>query len=117
MKYLTENTDDTILVELGERLAAARLARNLRQDELADLTGLSKRTVERMEMGRPVQLSNFVRALRGLGLLANLELLVPETAPSPLAQLKLQRRERKRASSPRERVSARATWAWNEDKA
>ncbi len=116
MKYHIENTGETILAELGERLTAARLAQNLKQDELAALAGLSKRTVERMETGQSVQLSNFVRALRGLGLLSNLELLAPETAPSPLAQLKLQKRQRQRASSPRGATPAPSSWTWNDDK-
>jgi hypothetical protein len=48
MKIRNENTDGAILGELGERLAQARLMRNLTQEDFAMANGLSKRTVERM---------------------------------------------------------------------
>jgi putative transcriptional regulator len=116
MRYALENTDDVILAELGQRLTAARLARNLKQDELAERAGLSKRTLERMETGHSVQLSNFIRALRGLGLLENLEQFIPEALPSPLAQLKLRKKQRHRASTPRGATRAPGNWTWNDDK-
>jgi putative transcriptional regulator len=116
MRYIPENTDDVILAELGRRLTAARLARNLKQDELAERAGLSKRTLERLETGHSVQLSNFIRALRGLGLLENLDQLVPDAMPSPLAQLKLRKKQRHRASSPRVATPPPESWTWNEEK-
>ena len=114
MRIENENTDSAALAELGLRLAKARLARNLKQEDLALAAGLSKRTVERMETGRSVQMSNFIRALRALKLLQNLELLVPDSSPSPLAQLKHRKRERHRASSPREPRPAPGPWTWGD---
>lgn len=91
-------TDIAILAELGARLARRRLARNLTQDALALNAGVSKRTIERIEAGQSTQMTNLVRVLRSLGLLDNLEALVPTPLPSPIDQLRLRRRERKRAS-------------------
>ena len=116
MKIAYENTDKTILAELGAHLATARLARNLTQEDLAQAAGLSKRTVERMEAGDSVQLTNFIRALRRLGLLENLAQLIPDEPASPLAQLKFKRKERHRASSPRVSMPAPGSWTWNEKK-
>ena len=109
-----ENTDAAILAELGQRLAQARLARNLKQEDLALAAGLSKHTVERLETGRSVQLSNFIRVLRGLKLAQNLEQLIPGSAPSPLAQLKLRKKQRHRASSPREPLPLPGPWTWGD---
>ena len=114
MRIDNQNSDTAILEELGQRLTQARLARNLKQDELAAAAGLSKRTVERLETGSSVQLSNFIRALRALQLLQNLEQLVPATGPSPIAQLKLKQRERRRASSAREPLPAPGPWTWGD---
>ena len=46
MKISRDLSDEAILREVGGRLAAARLARNLTQAALADAAGVSKRTVE-----------------------------------------------------------------------
>jgi transcriptional regulator with XRE-family HTH domain len=114
MRIENENTDAAILAELGERLAQARLARNLKQEDLALASGLSKHTVERLETGRSVQLSNFIRVLRGLKLAQNLDPLIPDSAPSPLAQLKLRKKQRRRASSPRKSKPATDLWTWGD---
>ena len=88
--------------ELGERMARARLERNLTQAALAEQAGVSKRTVERLESGEvAMQLSGFVRVCRALGLVERLESFIPEPVPSPIAQLKLQGRTRRRASGRR----------------
>jgi len=107
-------TDQTILRELGERLAGARLERNLTQAALAEQAGVSKRTVERLESGEvATQLSGFFRVCRTLGLVARLNALVPEPAPSPIAQLKLKGRTRKRASRATAAVEdGPSKWTW-----
>jgi transcriptional regulator with XRE-family HTH domain len=100
MKMTREATDDAILHELGARLKQARLAKNLTQAQLATQAGISKRTLERLESGElATQLSAFIRVCRVLGLVENFEALVPETAPSPIAQLQLRGRMRRRAST------------------
>jgi putative transcriptional regulator len=114
MRIEDENTDTAILEELGQRLTKARLARNLKQEDLALAAGLSKHTVERLETGRSVQLLNFIRVLRGLKLAQSLEQLIPDSAPSPLVQLKLRKKERHRASSPREPLPAPGPWTWGD---
>lgn len=102
MKIRSQLTDEAILSELGSRLAAARLGRNLTQAALAEEAGISKRTVERMEAGAvATQLSGFLRVCRVLGLLDRLETLIPETRVSPIALLKQQGRKRQRASGCR----------------
>ena len=113
MKISNQVVDAVILRELGERLARARLERNLKQADLATQAGVSKRTVERMEAGGPTQLVNLVRVCRALGLVERFEALVPELAISPVAQLKLRGKERKRAASvkPPERAGK---WTWND---
>lgn len=48
MKITAHLTDESVLGELGARLASARLRRNLTQAALAEQAGVSKRTVERL---------------------------------------------------------------------
>jgi transcriptional regulator with XRE-family HTH domain len=110
-------SDEAILRELGSRLAAARLARNLTQAALAEEAGVSKRTVERLESGEvAARLSGLVRVCRALGLADRLEGLVPSPTISPVEQLKLAGRRRKRASG-RRRVKrpAKRKWTWGDE--
>ena len=99
MRISLQNTDDVVLKELGERLAWTRLNNNVKQAELADQAGVSKRTVERIEAGHSIQLSNLIRVLRTLGLLTNFDLFIPEPVPSPMEQLKHRGKGRERAST------------------
>ncbi len=99
MKITIHSTDEAILEELGKRLAAARLERNLTQFDLAEQAGVSKSTVQRLELGAAAtQLSGFIRVCRVLGLVEHLDAFIPEPAVSPMAQLKQQGRKRQRAS-------------------
>jgi transcriptional regulator with XRE-family HTH domain len=116
MKIGTTLTNEAILQELGERLAGARLERNLTQAALAEEAGVAKRTVERLESGQAAtQLSGFVRVCRALGLLERLDTLVPEGAASPIAQLKLQGRKRQRATGRKAASGEAKKWTWGDE--
>jgi transcriptional regulator with XRE-family HTH domain len=115
MKIAEQISDEGILRELGGRLTGARLERNLTQAALAEKAGVSKRTVERLESGEvATQLSGFVRVCRALGLLERFEMLIPEAAPSPMEQLKLQGKRRQRASGARAATGTPKKWTWGE---
>jgi len=107
-------SNDTLLIKLGERLLQYRLNRNMTQAALAKEAGVSGRTINRVEHGHSIQLSNLIRILRSLELLENIDALVPEPAVSPMQQLKLQGRSRKRASSTANKEEKEA-WSWGED--
>ena len=116
MKTDRLSTDESVLSELGDRLARARLERNLTQAALAEQAGVSKRTVERLESGSvATRLSGFIRVCRALDLVERFNLLVPEPVPSPIEQLKLRGRKRQRASA-REKAKARPKgWRWGDE--
>ena len=106
--------EKAVLAELGLRLTQARLGRNFTQAQLADAAAVSKRTVERLETGQSVQLSNLVRVLDALDLTRNLELLVPAAGPRPMELLRNRGKRRQRAS--RSKTDPGRPWAWNDDK-
>lgn len=119
MKIDENLSDEALLKLIGQRLVQQRLARNLTQQQLAEQAGLGLRTVQRLEQGAvATQLSGFVRVCRVLGLVERFDLLVPDTAPSPMAQLKLQGRKRQRASGQRQAkkksADQPAKWTWDE---
>lgn len=108
-------TDEHLLEQVGERLAALRLGQNLTQAQLAEKAGLGLRTVQRLEAGAAAtHLSGFLRACRVLGVLDRLDLLLPEPGPSPIEQLKLHGKRRQRASGRKAKQDAGAPWSWGE---
>jgi len=102
MKITPTLTDERLLQELGARLAALRLARNLTQAGLAEQAGVSKRTIERLESGAvAAQLTAFLRVCRVLDLVEGLDAMIPPPAASPVAALQQQGQPRQRASRRR----------------
>ena len=98
---LRDKTDNEILRELGARLRAYRLQRNLPVEVIADRTGLSRNTVMNAESGKNPRLDTVVRILRVLGRLEALDAFLPATTISPLELISRGPRPRRRASKPR----------------
>lgn len=115
MASTSDLTDRKLLTLFGQRLARHRLDRNLTQDRLAREAGVSKRTVIRLERGQSSQLTNFVRVLRALNLLANLDALLPPPLSSPLEQLKSRANPRRRASPVSRKSGPTTKWTWGDD--
>lgn len=114
MNFSNDIADKAALQELGKRIARYRLDRNQSQAMLAQEAGISLRTLVRIEQGDSSQTINILRVLRALDLLANLEALIPAPQVSPMQQLKLQAKQRKRASPANETDST--AWRWGENK-
>ena len=107
-------TDETVLGELGTRIARTRLEQNTSQASLATEAGVAKTTLERLERGGGIQLESFVRILRALGLLDRLDLVVSEPLPSPIERLDSRGRQRQRAREGGAKQRPSAAWTWDE---
>ncbi len=86
-KNLSESSDPEIMARLGARLRALRKGRKLTMIEVAEKTGLSRRTVSRAEQGDNPTLATLIQLLRAYGRLGALESFIPELEISPLALL------------------------------
>ena len=106
--------ENSILSELGARLAQARLDLNMTQEELAEEAAVSKRTVERLETGQSVQLSNLIRVFDALGLVSHLNQIIPPSGPRPIEMLRHQGKQRRRATGGQ--AGPAKPWAWADDK-
>ena len=93
-------TDKAIAANIGRRIEQMRLQRNLTQQALADAVGLSRVSYRNLVAGRG-KFTNVIAVLRALGQLDLVEQFVPETTFSPMQQLKLKGKQRRRASAPR----------------
>jgi transcriptional regulator with XRE-family HTH domain len=119
MHISTQLTDSAVLEELGARLRATRLERNLSQAELAEAAGIGRVTLQRLEEGSTgASLPSLIRVLRALDLSDNLDGLVPEPTPSPVEELRRRGSQRKRASSPRSPArddDSQPPWRWGDE--
>ncbi len=53
------------------------------QQDLEDKSGISVRSISRLEQGRPVQLESLIKILIALNLAQNLDLLIPDQTKRP----------------------------------
>ena len=91
-------SDKAILRELGRRVKQRRLAKNLTQESLAEMAGVNRMTVVKLEQGKTSNLLTFVQVLHALGSLDGLESFLPDLGPSPLQVARMKGKKRSRAS-------------------
>lgn len=114
MKFTRDISDSAALKELGSRVARYRLNGNLTQAAFAKEVGISQRTLIRIEHGESTQTTNLIRILRALHMLENFEALIPEPAISPIQQLQLHGKSRKRASPEPDKSGPQKPWSWGD---
>lgn len=104
-------TDKAICAEIGSRIKALRLRRNLTQQQLADAAAVSLNVVKALEKGKG-KLSSLVAVLRELEALDGLDQFIPEPEISPIQLAKQQGKKRRRASGRRGRKEPGETSEW-----
>ena len=89
-KYIAE--------EFGRRLKRLRLNKSLRQIDVAEHSGLSRKIIINAESGN-VTLENLIQILYSLNALDHLNSFLPEPPLSPIQLLKLKGKVRQKASN------------------
>ena len=69
--------------ELGQKIKTYRVMNEMSQQDLEDKSGVSKRSISRLEQGESVQVDNLFKIIISLGLGDNIELLVPDQTKRP----------------------------------
>ena len=69
--------------ELGKKIKSYRIMKELSQEDLSDKTGISKRSISRLEQGESIQMDNLFKILIALDLGDNIDLLVPDQTRRP----------------------------------
>lgn len=99
--------------QLGERLAAQRLGRNLTQLDLAKEAATSVSTVRRLEAGENVSIEALIRILDALQLGDRLEAIAPPATVRPVERVALGGNERRRATARKPKRTP-PTWTWGD---
>ncbi len=94
-------SDPAVVIEIGQFIQRMRLNRNMTQEQLAQMSGVNRVTVSRLERGQAYTLLTLVQILRALDKLDILNTFSEEAEISPIQLLKLKRNRRQRASGSR----------------
>lgn len=97
---------------IGKRIKLYRVYSGISQKELEEKSGISIRTISRLESGKSIQLESFVKVLVALDLSENIELIVPDQSKRPSMYLE--------KASSKQRASKKKTklekFKWGDEK-
>ena len=111
-----------IEAELGRRLRRRRVTLGLNQTEVAERAGLARRTVSSVERGEGGSMATFVSLLRALGAIDQLQQILPDPGPSPIALTEgrpgrvEERKNPYKARKKRKADVAEEPWKWGDEK-
>ncbi len=97
--------------KLGERIKLYRVNYGMTQKDLENRSGVSVRSISRLEQGESVQTESLVRILCALQIDDNLDLLVPDQTKRPSYYLK----ERKKNPRARKREKKKIRPKWGDE--
>lgn len=100
-------TPARIILFLGQRYKATRIALRITQQEVANKTGISLSTIRRFENGLTfnLTLAHFIALLQAIGFADNLEETIPEVLEDPNMIYREQNKQRKRAGHGKRSIS------------
>jgi len=98
---------------LGRHLARYRIARNLKQSDLAEAAGIDRSTLSRLEQGRGT-IDTLARVLAALDIGPRLLDLVPDARLNPLDPKAGRGEERQRVRDSA-KTADESPWSWNDE--
>ena len=103
-----------LLSDLGKQIEAYRISRSLKQAELAEMAGISRSTLVRLEAGNGGTIDSLARLMRALEIEDRLLDVMPDAKLSPLDPRSDtgKARQRVRKSSEGE---ADEEWSWGDE--
>lgn len=103
---------ESLTASFGEHLARYRIARNLKQADLAEAAGIDRTTLSRLEQGRGT-LDTLARVLVALDLGPRLLNIVPDATVNPLDPLAGRGKQRKRVRDSAPEADD-TPWTWRD---
>lgn len=100
------------ITELGQKIKIYRIAKGMSQQDLEDQTGVSKRSISRLEQGESVQVDNLFKILVALELGDNIDLLVPDQTKRPSYYLEKEEDKRQRV---RKKTGKKKEFKWGDE--
>ncbi len=96
--------------ELSKRLKEYRINYPMTQQEMADKSGLSVRSITRFENCGDISLSNFIKLLSALNLSDKLDLIVPDQSRRPSYYLEAEHPRKRAVSANKRKTNRQFKW-------
>lgn len=112
MKIYGNENNVFILKEMGNRIKETRISMSLKQKELADKSGISYSTMQRIENGKNVSIEQLLNVLRTLSLLENIDYLIPEQEIFPSM---IVNHVRKKKRVYKKEKNEETEWKWGDE--
>ncbi len=96
---------------IGERIKQYRVNAGISQKDLEDESGVSVRSISRLEQGASIQLENLIKILSALNLEGNIDLLIPDQTKRPSFYLK----ENKPKQRVRKKEENNGSFKWGDE--
>lgn len=104
---------------IGKSVKGRRLLKNISQDELAELSGVSRPSIIRFETGKGnISLMNLISILKALDIANELKVIFKgiEESPALLSKATSKKTQERVRWSKKAKVEEDETWEWEEDK-
>ena len=111
MKINGNESNQAIILEVGQRIKQRRISLSITQQELSKKTLIALRTITNIENGKNFSFDNFISILKALKLIDNINVLIVESKIDPLVLMNLEKK-RKRAS----KIKPTTDWKWGDEK-
>ena len=98
--------------KIGERLKQYRINAGLTQQDLENKSGVSVRSISRLEQGASVQLESLIKILSALNLVNNIDLLIPDQTKRPSYYLKDSEKPKQRV---RKKANVNGGFKWGDE--
>jgi transcriptional regulator with XRE-family HTH domain len=103
-------TDEAIIGQIGQFVKKNRISKNRTQTQVAEAAGMNRWTISQIENGEAIALTSLIQILRALDSLYALDSFKIQNQISPLQAVKLQPKERQRASGSSKSSKPKSNW-------
>ena len=76
-------SDYEVLQDIANKIKKKRISLNISQEDVAIKTGLSKHTISNIENGNSYTMDSFIKVMRYLGMISNLETVISDIIMDP----------------------------------
>ena len=115
MKLTVRSSNEEFLREFGKRIRETRIGLDMTQNEVAKKAGVTAKTISRIENGEDLAVSTMLNVLRALGLVQNIDALIPEPTARP-SMLMANEKERLRVRKKAGQNDSSRQWKWGDEK-
>ncbi len=106
-------TDEEIIKELAFRCDSIRLDKQLTEKDVSQVGGTTIDAIYRFKTGKNISITNFIKILRGIGKLDDLDQLLKDNSPKSIRKnIVIRRKKRVHKSS---QSNEKRDYVWGDD--